>query len=239
MAEPPALPTEIPVLPQVTRDDSAPWWPWVAGAVALVGLGGMALLVLRRRGREIAQPAFAPPVIPLAAPPEPAPEPALAPPPLTLELESVRMSASLMNATLAYRLVLTARSDLDQIVVRADMTAAHASRPAEEQLGASDAPVLHRVPALAAGEAVVLTGELRLPLSAITPIRHGSAALFVPLVRIAVEGLPNEPFCLRRAFVVGLEESANALRLQPFRLDHGPRVYAQVGQRELTVPQFA
>lgn len=207
-------------------------WPWAVGALALFGLGGLALL-LRRRERGLPAPAFSPPVLPVATLPEPEPERSI--PPLTLELEAVRMSASLMNATLAYRLVLNAGTDLEQIELRADMTAAHASRPAEEQLGASDAPVLHQIAAMAAGETVVLTGELRLPLSAITPIRHGSAALFVPLVRVVAEG----PLRLRRAFVVGLEETASAVRLQPFRLDQGPRVYAQVGQRELTVPQFA
>ncbi|OYX91222.1 MAG: hypothetical protein B7Y74_14975 [Novosphingobium sp. 35-62-5] len=205
------------------------------GAIALVALGGGALL-LRRRERTATEPVFSPPVLPVAAPPPPPPpKPAHPLAPLTLDLEAVRMSASLVNATLVYRIVLTAKSDMEQIAVRADMTAAHASRPADEQLGGDDAPVLHQIAAMAAGETVVLTGELRLPLSAITPIRHGSAALFVPLVRIAVEG----PLRLRRAFVVGLDESANTLRLQPFRLDLGPRVYAQVGQCELTVPQFA
>jgi len=200
--------------------------------MSLVALGGLAML-LRRRERVVAQPVFSPPVLPVAAPPPPLPPKAASP--LVLELEAVRMSASLVNATLAYRIVLTAESDMEDVAVRADMTAAHASRPTQEQLGAEDAPVLHRIDAVAAGETVVLTGELRLPLSAITPIRHGSAALFVPLVRIAVEG----PLLLRRTFVVGLDEKAGALRLQPFRLDLGPRVYAQVGQRELTVPQFA
>lgn len=150
------------------------------------------------------------------------------------------MNASLINATLSYRVLLTAGADIGSVELRADMTAAHASRPAEEQLGVADAPVLHRLAGLAAGETVVLEGEIRLPLATITPIRHGGAALFVPLVRVAVEAASGSAALrLRRAFVVGLDESGASGRLQPFRLDKGPRSYGEVGNRELTVPQFA
>lgn len=177
--------------------------------------------------------------------PEPAPEivpkvPTPAAAPLSVDLDAARMSATLFNTTLSYRLTIAAGARIDSLTVRGDMTAAHASRPTEEQLGSGDAPILHRVGPIAAGENLELTGEIRLPLSAITPIRHGSAALFVPLVRIELEGLSDgEPVRLRAAFVIGLDEGSSNDRLQPFRLDAGPRIYAQVGRRALTVPAFA
>ncbi len=150
------------------------------------------------------------------------------------------MSATLFNATLAYRLSVSAGTVIDILTVRGDMTAAHASRPTEEQLGGGDAPVLHRSGPMAAGETIELAGEIRLPLSAITPIRHGSAALFVPLVRLELEGMTDgKPLHLRAAFVLGLEELGANQRLQPFRLDLGPRIYPQVGRRALPVPTFA
>ena len=49
----------------------------------------------------------------------------------------------------------------------------------------------------------------------------------------------GRPFTMRAAFVVGLEEGAAGQRLQPFRLDLGPRIYPKISQRALTVPAFA
>lgn len=184
---------------------------------------------------------FAPPVVPRPTSEKLANiEPAPAPPPLALELVATRMSASLVNATLSYRLILTGSADLAGVIVRADMTSAHASRPAEEQLGSADAPVLHRLDHITGGEVIECVGEIRLPLAAITPIRHGGAALFVPLVRIGVTAaLADQTITLRAAFVVGLHDASSGARLQPFRLDLGPRVYGEVGQRALPVPAFA
>ncbi|NLR72561.1 hypothetical protein HGI47_16920 [Novosphingobium sp. ERN07] len=208
--------------------------------MALAALGGLALVLLRRRKKALPEPRFTPPKLPETTPPLATPPVAAVAPVLVLQLDAVRMNASLINATLSYRMLLTAGADLGPVNVRADMIAAHASRPAEEQLGASDAPVLHRLTGLAAGETAVLEGDVRLPMSAITPIRHGGAALFVPLLRIAVEAAGTAPpLRLRSAFVIGLDEGAAGGRLQPFRLDQGPRSYGQVSHRELTVPQFA
>lgn len=240
-APPPAAPTFAPGPPIEATDNERNFWPWLLGALALAAFGGLALVMMRRRGMAVPEPAFTPPKLPQAAAPRAAPPVfTAAAPVLVLELDAARMNASLINATLSYRLLLTTGADIGAVELRADMTAAHASRPAEEQLGAGDAPVLHRVAGIAAGETAVLEGDLRLPLSAITPIRHGGAALFVPLIRIAVDvASASGPVRLRRAFVVGLDEGAAGGRLQPFRLDQGPRSYGQVGHRELTVPQFA
>ncbi|MEO0032953.1 MAG: hypothetical protein RIS94_2711, partial [Pseudomonadota bacterium] len=98
-------------------------------------------------------------------------------------------------------------------------------------------PPLHRVAALAPGESVTLGGEMRLPLSSVLPIRNGEAQLFVPLTRF--DGWASAPdgrgVHARAAFLVGQENAAQP-RLAPFRLDLGPRVYDQLGQRALPIP---
>lgn len=240
--------------------------PWIAGFLLALGAVVGWLLLRRRQTLAEAEPEFERPVVagktasparaPARAPAEPEPKsapaprpaptapsvsPAAAMQPLDMHLHAARMSASLVNATLAYRLLITADEDVTDLVVRGDMVSAHASRPAEEQLGLSDAPTLHRVDRMSVGETLELSGEIRLPLAAITPIRHGDAALFVPLVRIEALGLSasGKPVKLRAAFVIGLDEGQAGTRLQPFRLDLGPRVYQQVGQRALPVPAFA
>lgn len=165
--------------------------------------------------------------------------------PLAFVLEATRLSATLVNATLSYRLTVTNHGPvaLSDIAIGGDMISAHASRAMEEQLGLSgpDLPDLHRIADLAPGEQVVLAGEMRLPLAAVTPIRNGSAQLFVPLARIDAwaTAAGGGAVRARAAFLVGqsppLPEAINA-RLQPFRLDLGPRVYDQIGQRALAVP---
>ncbi|MFN3457356.1 MAG: hypothetical protein ACK4Z8_07245 [Novosphingobium sp.] len=227
--------------PLADESKGVPLWAMVLAGVAALAAG--AVIAFRRKRRDTVEPAFEPPILPEVAPVRPTPVPVVptaVAAPLVLDISVARMSASLVNATLSYRLSLGTSAALSRIEVRGDMISAHASRPAEEQLGLGEAQVLHRLPGLAAGETIELGGEVRLPLAAITPIRHGSAVLFVPLVRFEVMALDGDrPVKLRAAFVVGLEEMAAGERLQPFRLDLGPRVYPKVGRRELTVPAFA
>jgi hypothetical protein len=132
------------------------------------------------------------------------------------------------------------RLAMQHIAVRGDMIAAHASRPRDEQLGRSgaapgslDAP-LHAITSLAPGESATFGGELQLPLTAILPIRRGEAHLFVPLARFSAQALADgAPVTATGAFVVGQASGAAAGKLQPFRLDLGPRLYSQLGQHEL------
>lgn len=218
---------------------------WLALALALL-TALVAALVLHRRRSEAAEPVFEPPVIvpppqqdPVRPPLAPPPRPRAAAPALALDLDAARMSASLVNATLAYTITLAAKDAIEDVLLRGDMTSAHASRPDADHFTLEDAPVLHHVARIETGERIELRGEIRLPLAAITPIRHGTAAMFVPLVRIEATGMANgTPVRLRVAFVVGLDEQGSE-RLQPFRLDLGPRVYQKIGQRALTVPAFA
>jgi hypothetical protein len=221
-----------------------------------LGLGTLALLLLgaawliwsrhfRHRARalptpEIERPQVATPRRPAA--PTPVPTSVLLPSAvggaLHLALQATRMSATLVNTTLSYRLAVTNRGaePLHDVRIAGDMIGAHASRSASEQLGMAGAalPELHRIATLAPGESVTLGGDIRLPLVSITPIRRGDAALFVPLARL--RGHAQDPTGATiegsGTFLVGQEPGASK-RLQPFRLDLGPRNYSNLGQQLL------
>jgi hypothetical protein len=241
----------------LSAQDDESWWLWLLIAGALAVLAGLGWLALRRRSpaeHAVAVADFVRPIVPAAPAPQPAsaepaapasvaaPPAAAVPPaaigPLALSLQVTRMSATLVNAALSYRLAVTntGPSALHEIGIAGDMIAAHASVPNQEMLGGSGTalPGLHKLGRLEPGESVVLSGEIRLPLAAITPIRRGDAQLFVPLARFAATASreDGQRVTERSAFLIGQEPEARA-KLQPFRLDLGPRLYSQVGQRPI------
>lgn len=241
LVPPTALPpTLAPAEPTLPKPSSAPassatvaWW-WLLPAALLGGIAAWFLLA-RRRSAAPAEPEFVRPrPVSPPLPGQPLPAASAAADPLDLELEPLRFSVSLVNATLHYRLALANRSaaPLGPLHIAADMIAAHASLPEAAQLGldGSGLELRHELAALAPGESVELRGELRLPLAAVTPIRAGAAALLVPLVRLRVEGAgPSRT----TALVVGEPPASPGGPLRPFRLDHGPRIFAAVSQRPL------
>lgn len=239
------------------------WWPWAAGGAIGVTLGLLLAMLLRRRAERALPVAFEPPVVHKPAPqaaPEPLPEQATKAPPvaepapapaarpaaaanpqgLTIALEPRRMSASLMATTLSYRLMVTNHGSqpLSALAVEGDMVSAHASLPPDQQM-ANDGQRLelrHALVALAPGESAEFTGDFRLPLAAVTPIRSGDAAYFVPLARLRVEAAtPNgQPLICAQTFVVGEQPETPGGALRPFRLDLGPRTYSRIGQRAVS-----
>ena len=146
------------------------------------------------------------------------------------------MRLSLVFATLQYRLLVTAQDDAPPVLVAGDMIGAHATLSRDEQLApAADAlPVLHRIPALAAGAALTLTGQLQVPLAAIRPLRQGEATFFVPLVRLCLLPEPPSPPA-RRVFTLGSVSGSDTLA--PLRLDTGPREVRDLGAREIAAAQ--
>ncbi|WP_157222549.1 hypothetical protein [Novosphingobium sp. AP12] len=150
----------------------------------------------------------------------------------TLSFEPIGLRLSLVYATLQYRLTITAGDDLCAANLFGDMIGAHASIPPEQQLAPALAALkqLKAVPPIAAGETVVLKGELQLPLSHIRPLQQGSASFFVPLVRLCL-GDENGDVAMRRVFTVGIDGGAAAL--SPLRLDTGPQEHRQLASREV------
>ena len=168
---------------------------------------------------------------PVSAPvPDPAPEPA--PTGLVLALEARRLSASLMATTLSYRLTLTNHTGaaLSAVAIEGDMIAAHGQLPPEQQVAncTQKLELRHALAELGAGESAEFSGEIRVPLELITPIRAGTAAYFVPLARFRVEA---GPVVIAQTFVVGGTPDQPGAALRPFRLDLGPRTYSKIGQR--------
>lgn len=240
-------------------------WPWLAGLAFLLGGGAALFLQrawIKRQAQgaqeqEHLSAGSSDPAIPDAAldlttplvTPEPQPKPMPAPAPrpalgvyvnpLVVALSARRLSATLMNAVLNYELVISnkGREAIGPITVGGDMIGAHASLPesAQLELNGQEIMPLHRLTKLEPGESMTLTGEFKLPLAAITPIRSGKASLFIPLARFRVEaaraGAP--PLVANSAFVIGEDQDQPGAALKPFRLDLGPRLYSRIGQREL------
>lgn len=160
---------------------------------------------------------------------------------LAVQLVARRLSATLMNTALTYELTVTniGSEPIGPLAVSGDMIGAHSSIPPKVLLEtAGDGEPQHRIPLLGPGESAAMSGELRLPLASITPIRHGAATLFVPLARFRLlmfrEGRP--PLSANHAFVIGEEPQTPGAALKPFRLDLGPRLYSGITQRELALP---
>ncbi len=239
------LPSKAPAAaPAVAADSKSDWVAFAMGALfgALVLLAAVGGLLWRRRERHLSAPASpikpAPAPAPKAAPP-PRPQPQAQPATdaLQITLRARRLDASLVATTLAYDLRITNHgpATLNALAIEGDMVAAHASLPVEQQIAnpANRLELRHALLELAPGASAEFTGELRLPLAAITPIKAGNSAYFVPLARLRLAAVEadSQPLVLAQTFVIGeLPEAPNAA-LRPFRLDLGPRTFTRLGQR--------
>jgi len=256
-AFPAAIPTLAPApAASAPPTETAPGFDWaayapgaLAGALALLALlGGL----LWRRRKVAAEPEveFEPPVVHAAQPesqpvaaPVPPPAPASEPAPLTqpegleIALEARRLDASLIATTLSYQLRLTnhGSAPLSALAIEGDMVAAHSSLPVEQQIASPEQKLelRHALVELAPGASAEFKGEMRLPLTAITPIRAGNAAYFVPLARLRVAAAvtAEESLVLARTFVIGELPDQPGAALRPLRLDLGPRTFGKLGQR--------
>lgn len=259
----PAATTSGPVVlppapsPQTVEPESGWYWPWIAGAAALLALIFAGLWWRKRQEAAVPVVAFERPVFQprqSKPQPQPAPEPAAKPQPvprpepapapvvaaetgLGIALEARRMNASLMATSLNYVLKLTNHGSepLSALAVEGDMISAHASLPHEAQIANDNQRMepRHNLVTLAPGESAEFSGVFMLPLTAVTPIRSGDAAFFVPLARLRVQASTPSGRSLVRAqtWVVGELPEDAASALKPFRLDLGPRTYSRVGQR--------
>ncbi|WP_010411917.1 hypothetical protein [Citromicrobium sp. JLT1363] len=227
-------------------------WPALLGLAVLV-LGAIIFALARRRiarRREAAAAAAVPaePLRPVESPrprpagrpassPTPTSAPARAPGPGSLEVEAfaVTLNRSVMNATISYRVTLTNRGPrpITQIRVHGDVTTAHGRIPADQQLADTrqEFPELHEHARLKAGQRTTMQGQLRIPLQEVRALHQGNVPVFVPLLRLAVRAAELEPRAY--TYVIGTRESGKGARPTPFRLDEGPRNYAQLSTRAL------
>ena len=228
----PVQPAPLPAPAPPTADGpSAPII--VFGGVMVLALLGLTALVWRRRRQGTAEVPLIEPARPIAAPtPAPAPAAPEPQPALTITLLPPRLSLTLVNAALEWRVDLHNRSGqaLDEIVVTADMISAHADLPAQDRASGpapdADAVALGRI---AAGDRAEAGGTIRLPFPRITPIWHGEVALLMPMLRLRISAAGTEP--VTRVYLVGQPSLAAGDTLQPFRLDLGPRVYPDLAHR--------
>ncbi len=166
-------------------------------------------------------------------------EPDIAGGPLRTALETLNLSVSLVNATLSYQITVTNASDrpVHNVAVFGDLVSAHSSLSIEEQLagpGRAGAP-LHQAAGLLPGQSASFSGQLRLPISAIRPVRREQAVMFIPLARMRIEAEGLEAAVVQTC-VVGQKPAGPGAGLRPFRLDTGPRVYPDIGLRALDLP---
>jgi len=237
---PPTIPTAsasaTPMTP--TESEGTPGWLYALGGLLVLGGAGAALYWRRRtnaadeRVPEIAPPPVAakPPVPTVAEPPL-----AAAGPQLTIEARALRLSRSMVYATLSYEVLVTNRGGrpLRNVRLGADLVTAHARIPTNQQLADPLVPLapVRTIEQLDPGQSVQVSGELRLPVNEIRPIPHGKAVVYVPLLRVRGEAEGQAP--VARTFVVGMRPGGVSERLQPFRLDEMPQTYHGVSQHAL------
>ena len=211
-----------------------PGWLYALGGIlALAAAGAGALAWRRKREAEAPPPEIAPP-LPTSAPTAAEP-PLTAPgPQLAIEARAVRLSRSMVYATLSYEVQVTNRGGqpLEDVRLGADLVTAHARIPTDQQLADPLVPLapVQSFERLDPGQSVQVAGELRLPVSQIRPIPHGKAVVYVPLLRVRGEAQGMIP--VARTFVVGMRPGGSE-RLQPFRLDEMPQTYSPLSQLAL------
>lgn len=257
---PPASTSALPEAAPATESQSNDTW-WVVGAVALLALAAGTFFLVRRRrpvateAFEEPATAIAPEPIPDRAPRSvPVPRPAPVTPAPTIPAAPLLQAApfaeplvlatafaakavrlSLVYATLQYELEVAnaGTTTLGPMHIRADLASAHASIPTRDQL--APAPdrleVKHALPELAAGETVMLAGEIRVPLTQIQPLVKGNAHFFVPLARFCF--IAPDGTAVRRVFTVGPIDTNGGSGLASVRLDAGPRNLRFLGVREI------
>ena len=250
---------QLPALPPAAAASSS-WtdkWPWLLGGFVLAWLiAGLAWLWRQRHetgGRLLAPPIERPrpraaaddaTAEPSPPPADPGPEEELAElaangaSPLRCTLEATRLSLTLLNVTLSYRLTLHNLSGgiIRDITVGSDLVTAHASLPMNQQMAGAEQVLQpqHSLPLLLPGQNTQLSGELRLPIPAIHPLRRADAVMFVPLLRLRIDAQDLDQIVLQTV-VIGQKPAGPGAGLRPFRLDLGPRVYGEIGHRLLSV----
>ena len=208
------------------------WWPYAAGgagALALL-LGGAAMLWRRRK----------PHTLHLAAPLAAAAAPDLADeqPRLDLTLEIIAATRSVMMFTVEYRLTIANRSQRAVTDVNAAVQLACARAGANMGAGNAASPgaaqSLAKIDRVGPHQARSITGQAQLPLSAIAPLRQGTAPLFIPLAHLTLEGSGLR--ALAKSFVIGTPSASGTGRVHPILLDQPPGAIPGLVAQPINIP---
>ena len=155
--------------------------------------------------------------------------------PFGVRFEPLRLSRSVMAATLYYRVTILNRgpSALSEVVLEADLGSASGARPVDQQVLGENTPLTPRqvFGRLATGQSARFEGSVQIPLAKADVIHQGKTALLVPLMRLRATARDAIPF--GRTFAVGQVADNGSSRLQPFRLDEGLRSWEPLAQRAL------
>jgi MYXO-CTERM domain-containing protein len=239
----PALPAPIadPGSP-TAASESLGWMPWAVGLAALLALLGFVMLRRRRdafasdgyvRERAARVPAPAPRPLP---PPAPVAVPRAPQPRIELDFQPDRVVLTPEKAEIHYRLTVRNAGDAAATDVRVaiDMfNAGTGQEPelaaflAERQLAGSDGSEWR----LAPGQEEKLQGVASMTNADIRGIEVQGRRLFIPLVAFNFVCGDEGKVQTAASYLVGREADPPAEKMGPFRLDTGPRVYRNVGQR--------
>ncbi len=221
----PTQPTQSPEPASEARSADAGDWTWPLVGVGVLALLGIGYLLSRRRGSAIPAQIERPIVGGPAT---------IAPDQLKVLAEPIKLTRSVMNATLHYRVSLMNRAPqaISNVTVGADLVSAHGQLPVEQQVASASQPLeaRHTFDRIAPGQSVRYDGQIIVPIAQVRAIRQGNAALFVPLLRLRVDGASAEP--LVKTFVVGAGIPGGG-RVMPFRFDEGPRSWEPIAARAL------
>ncbi len=150
-------------------------------------------------------------------------------------MEAIKLSRSMMNASLSYR--VTVRNGMAQtataVSLSAELVSARQGEAVTTQLANAATPMKarHDAAQLGPGTAETFTGSLQLPVRDIARIAQGNGAIYVPLMqwRVTANGIDPQT----RTYVVGRKAQGDAGKLQPFPLDGQLRSFDDVSQRAL------
>jgi hypothetical protein len=222
----PTITIAPPFAPSDAPDAPAFDWRWLAAGAALLASLLGALLLWRRRKPKVLRLAAAPTI------PDPNAEPVL--PRIDLALEIPGATRSLRMFTLRYRLTLANRSDraVNDLVVTVQL--ACAKRGASNAVPLAAAQNIQPVERIGPHQSRTISGEVVLPLTAITPVMHGQAPLFIPLLNVTIAGEGQQ--AVVKSFVIGTPGSGGEGRVQPLVMTGPPGALPELTARPIDPP---
>jgi len=234
---PPPLPVPVPVpvpdapAPAQTAATLPAWWPWAAGALGGLALLGGGLLLWRRRPPKVLRLAALPPGIAAAAP-----VPALPQPDTTLDitLDITGATRSVMMVSLHYRLTLANRTPGAVSKLSAAVQIVSARRRDRNAASPGAAQQLQTIDRIGPHQSRSITGTVQLPVAGLAILRQGSAAMFIPLAHVTVEG--DRQSALTRSFVIGTPSTSGTGKLHPIRLDTPPGSIPGLRAQAVAIP---